>query len=339
MRLPSLVLLLGVCTGSCNKTGRKEVTATATPCVELSVLPAPIPERLHAVFFINGRKGFVAGEQGGIYKTSDSAKSWTPLHPGIALPVRSLFFLDAQTGFAAGGQNACSGSGCEPPGGFILRTTDGGQTWENVYTPAQKIEITSIYFVTALKGFCAGNDVILKTSDGGQSWSEYKVPGLHGNMMQIRFAGPQKGYIACLSDKVILTEDGGTTWQVTSPQRNAGYYAVSEANGSTYLSGQGKILKSTDGGASWVDLANAPADIYDLHFRDAEKGFAFGRGNYSGGDFGRNYGSVYCTEDGGSTWTGTAEITETGLIQAVHFPADDIGYAISGPKVVRIRRK
>ncbi|RYF85192.1 MAG: hypothetical protein EON98_07240, partial [Chitinophagaceae bacterium] len=146
----------------------------------------------------------------------------------------------------------------------------------------------------------------------------------------------QKGYVVGLFDKVLTTEDGGATWQVRSPQRNTGYYAISEANGATYVSGQGKIIKSTNGGNTWTDLVNSPADIFALHFTDAKRGFAFGRGNYSGGDFGRQYGAIYCTTDGGITWNGTAEVKEVGSIEAVSFPSNTIGYAVSGKSVIRV---
>ncbi|MDQ3682919.1 MAG: YCF48-related protein, partial [Bacteroidota bacterium] len=250
-----------------------------------------------------------------------------------------LFFLDPLKGFAVGGKNSCDGTGCIPRGGFILKTLDGGQTWTKVYTPTDKIEITSIYFVNASLGFCAGDNVILKTSDGGQTWNEYKVNNLSGKMMQIRFANTQKGYIVCLFDKIIKTEDGGLTWVVTSPQRAIGYYSVSESNGSVYVSGQGKIIKSTNGGSSWSELPNSPMDIFTIHFTDDKKGFAFGRGNYSGGDFGYSYGSMYCTDNGGNTWNGYADVKEVGPIKGVSFPTNNIGYAISGNKVIRLTVK
>jgi photosystem II stability/assembly factor-like uncharacterized protein len=86
-------------------------------------------------------------------------------------------------------------------------------------------------------------------------------------------------------------------------------------------------------------LSNSPSDIYAIHFIRGQKGFAFGRGNYSGGDFGHSYGSIYYTNDGGVSWDGTGDIKEVGLIQDVSFPTSNLAYAISGNKIIRLTVK
>jgi photosystem II stability/assembly factor-like uncharacterized protein len=239
-------------------------------------------------------------------------------------------------GFAVGGESSCGGTDCIPPGGFILRTQDAGQTWNRIFTPSNKFEINSITFISNLVGFCVGVNVIYKTIDGGESWSEYQVNNMGGNMMKIRFSDSQNGFIVCLFDKILRTVDGGISWQITSPGTNKGYYSLSLSNESSYVSGQGKILKSIDNGVSWNELANSPTDIYDIHFATENIGYAFGRGNYSGGDFGITYGSMYCTEDGGNSWNGNGEYSDVGLIQAVSFPLNNLGYAVSGNKIIKI---
>jgi photosystem II stability/assembly factor-like uncharacterized protein len=322
---------------SCNKNNSSQVNTTSI-CLDTTFINTNMGG-LQSIYFLNDKDGFVSTYNGGLYKTTDSASTWTTLHSNTNLPIRGICFIDAQTGFAVGGLNSCGGTGCTPPGGFILKTTDGGQSWINIYTPADKIEITTIYFVNATLGFCAGDNIVFKTTDGGQTWNEYKINNPGGKMMQIKFINSQKGYIACLFDKIITTEDGGLSWQVTSPNRGNGYYSISASNGSTFVSGQGKIIKSTNGGVSWSELPNSPSDIYDIHFLNDRTGFAFGRGNYSGGDFGYFYGSMYCTDNGGNTWNGTAEMKEVGLIQSASFPSNKIGYAISGNKVIRLTVK
>ena len=177
----------------------------------------------------------------------------------------------------------------------------------------------------------------MRTSDGGQTWSEYKVDNLRGLMMQVYFLNPQTGYVVCLSDKILKTEDGGLTWNLITTSFNQGYYSVSGTLNAIYVSGQGKIIKSTNGGASWTMLPNSPSDIFAVHFFDDKNGIVFGRGNYSGGDFGYAFGSIYCTNDGGDTWNGSAEIKQTRLIGSISFPLNNIGYALGGGnKIIRL---
>lgn len=330
--LPAIFLIFAFT--SCKKENRVPV-----PCLETTILQTGFSQSLSSVFFLDGKEGFASDYNGGIYKTNDSAKNWARLNTAINLPVRDLFFVDGLKGFAVGGQNSCVGTGCIPAGGFILKTLDGGQTWAKIYTPVDKIEIVSVFFVDASTGFCVGDNIILKTSDGGQTWSEYKVTNPGEKMMQVKFVNAQKGYIPCLSGKVIKTENGGLTWEVTMPRGNIGYYSVSGSNGSVYISGQGKMIKSTNGGISWSELTKSPDDVFAIHFINDKKGFAFGRGNYSGGDFGYSYGSIYCTDDGGDTWNGSADLKDIGLIQSVSFPTINTGYAVTGNKVIRLTVK
>ena len=227
-----------------------------------------------------------------------------------------------------------------PPGGFILKTQNGGQSWTKIFTPSGNIEISSIYFIDKTTGFCVGNNVIFKTNDGGQTWTENKINNLSGNMIKVSFLDHQNGFIVGSFDKILKTNNGGLTWEISSPNKNSRvYYSFSSSEGVSYVSGQGRILKSANGGSSWTELVNSPSDIYAIKFTNKNIGYAFGRGNYSGGCFGYSYGSMYCTNNGGATWNGNGDFKEVGLIQSVSFPVPNIGYAISGNKIIKISIK
>lgn len=321
---------------SCSKNNTNRTQNNSSICFKTVFINTNITDGFLSVFFINAKDGFATGYNGGIYKTTDSAGTWTPLNSATSLPIRDIYFLDNNKGFAVGGENSCGGTGCIPAGGFILKTSDGGQNWAKIFTPTDKVEISSICFINNTIGFCVGDNVVFKTIDGGQTWTENKINNIGGKMMKISFVDNQNGYIVCLFDKILKTNNGGLTWEITSPNKNAGYYSLSSSEGVTYISGQGKILKTLNHGINWTELKNSPSDIYDIHFSDKNIGYAFGRGNYSGGDLGHSYGSMYCTNNGGDTWNGNGDFKEVGLIQSCSFPTKNIGYAISGNKIIKI---
>lgn len=321
---------------SCHKYDNKIQPDTSSLCFKPVFINTNISEGLLSVFFINGKDGFVSGNNGGIYKTTNSAKSWTKLNSTVNLPIRGIYFINNNTGFAVGGENSCGGTGCTPAGGFILKTQDGGKNWTKVFTPSDKIEVSSIYFINSSHGFCVGDNVVLKTIDGGKTWAENRINNIGGKMMKISFVDDQTGFIVCLFDKILKTTDGGITWKITSPNKNVGYYSFSSSDGVCYVSGQGKILKSVDKGNTWTELTNSPTDIFDIKFISKNVGYAFGRGNYSGGDFGHSLGSIYCTNNGGDTWNGDGDYNEVGVIESASFPTSNIGYAISGNEIIKI---
>jgi photosystem II stability/assembly factor-like uncharacterized protein len=82
--------------------------------------------------------------------------------------------------------------------------------------------------------------------------------------------------------------------------------------------------------------SNSPSDIFSIHFTDKNTGYAFGRGNYSGGDFGHTYGAMYCTNDGGNSWNGNGDFKDVGMIQSVSFPTKNTAYAVSGSKIIKV---
>lgn len=321
---------------TCKKNDINTIQNSSSICFKTSIINTNITENFLSVFFINGKDGFITGDNGGIYKTTDSAKSWTALNSTTSLPIRDIYFLDSNKGFAAGGKNTCEGTGCISPGGFILETQNSGQSWTKILAPTGKIELSSICFINSTTGFCAGDNAVFNTNDGGKTWTENKLNNIGGKMMKISFIDNQNGFIACLFDKILKTTNGGLTWEITSPNKNVGYYSLSSSEGVSYVSGQGKILKTLNNGTNWTELTNSPVDIYAIYFTDKNIGYAFGRGNYSGGDFEHSYGSIYCTSNGGNTWNGKGDFKDVGLIKAVSFPTKNIAYAISGNKIIKI---
>jgi photosystem II stability/assembly factor-like uncharacterized protein len=103
--------------------------------------------------------------------------------------------------------------------GSFLRTTDSGNNW----TPQNGIGI--FYFVDANNGWAytgsgqnAGDPPysIHKTTNGGVSWSEQFSDNTAGRYNAIRFADLNNGWVVGENGKVLKTSNGGASWNLVT---------------------------------------------------------------------------------------------------------------------------
>lgn len=309
--------------------------------LQLTFLPTGFSASFRAVYFTDANNGYLADNKGIIYHTTDGGQSWMAQTTPTNLPLYHIYFLNSLEGFAVGGESECSGEGCVARGAVMLYTKNGGTTWERIFLPTvQKIALTSLCFADDKTGFAVGGHTILTTRDRGLSWKETIITELQGIMIDVEFGDAQKGLIGCSAGKVLRTADGGLNWTITTPFDNTQHYHLSKVDENiVFIAGQSYIGKSEDFGESWTGLPTNPGSISTLQFMTPQLGYAFGMGNYSGGDFGHYYGSIYYTSDGGAKWQVNTRLTKMTQIMASSFPTPDIGYAVSDNVVMKVERK
>lgn len=170
------------------------------------------PDPIHNSFFLDARIGWVAGENGTIYRTLDAGATWhsqrVTTRDGVFMA--GAFFKSENVGWAAGWPN----------GGLFL-TTDGGTSWQAGRILGKEPKIDSIYFLSENDGWAVGNvdatdaaderGVILRTGDGGRSWRYIESEIKAVNFDRVFFADSQRGWIASY-DSVYRTNDGGREW-------------------------------------------------------------------------------------------------------------------------------
>ena len=178
--------------------------------------------------------------------------------------------------------------------GTILRTTNGGETWQICAIPptAEKLDFRGIQAFDATTAVIMSSGKgdqsrIYKTTDACQSWKlVFSNPDKEGFWDGLQFSGARQG--ALIGDPVdgrfpiFLTEDGGNTWSQPNPkgiaaQKNQSLFAAS--NSSMLLAG-GKLIFVTGGGENALieadlKLANAPVSMRpDLAVGAAAGGFS-----------------------------------------------------------------
>ncbi len=157
--------------------------------------------------------GWVVGEAGLIGHTSDGGQTWQRQMPKAferatfeeeyENPRPSLFcieVIDTNTAFICGLEAS------------ILRTTDGGQTWDYMQTESQYALYTLM--LKDGKGWAVGDKgAYLISEDNGETW--HLKEGLIKSKMWFRdisFSSPDKGWVVGMAGIVVGTNDGGQTW-------------------------------------------------------------------------------------------------------------------------------
>ncbi|WP_207936686.1 oxidoreductase [Actinomadura sp. KC216] len=216
-------------------------------------------------------------------------------------------------------------------GGTVLRTTDGGRTWQNVApADAAGLEFRDI------EAFDAKRAVVLaigegeasrvySTSDGGRTWTLgfkndepkafYDCMTFFDSRNGLAMSDPVDGRF-----RVISTKDAGRTWQVLPstgmPEALEGEFAfaasgqclVSHGKRDVWLATGGasraRVFHSGDRGRTWT-VADTPLPsgasqgVFSVAFRDSRHGVAVG-GDYRPGEPSPNAAAT--TSDGGRTW-------------------------------------
>lgn len=127
--------------------------------------------------------GFAAGKDSTICKTIDGGLTWTQLHTphliNTFLDFNSIVFKDENIGFiAAGGFETNEGFSIWNSYGYILKTTDGGKSWEykNTWTGMESIFIiegtNTIYAAGGIQSPWGPENTLLKSVDMGNDWTQ-----------------------------------------------------------------------------------------------------------------------------------------------------------------------
>jgi photosystem II stability/assembly factor-like uncharacterized protein len=148
---------------------------------------------------------WVSGSKGWIGRTANGGKDWTFKQvPGYeTCDFRSLYAFDSNTVVIA---NAGSPA-------YILRTTDGGTTWKQVYKNTDSAAfIDGIGFWNKKDGIIYGDPIngrmlLLSTKDGGKSWQECKNRPILGKG-EASFAASGTT-INCFNNKTVVVAIGG----------------------------------------------------------------------------------------------------------------------------------
>ena len=243
--------------------------------------------------------------------------TWAPQSSGVTARLRGVSAVSADTAWASGA------------GGTVLRTTDGGRTWQRRPVPGgealdfRDVDAASADVAHVLSIGPGATSRIFATSDGGATWSErFRNADPDAFFDAMAFADAAHG--VAVSDTVggrfivRRTADGGRSWiaepATRLPPALAGEGAFAASGTNVTMAGPDRIwmgttaarvLRTLDGGRTWsvhqTPLATGEATgIFSIAFRDGVHGVVVG-GNYQRERDAVD--NVAISRDGGLTWT------------------------------------
>ncbi|MCC7438411.1 MAG: hypothetical protein IT211_07920, partial [Armatimonadetes bacterium] len=219
--------------------------------------------QLHAVHFRDSLNGVVGGSALTVMQTTDGGATWQQRSRGTedVESVWDITMITPMLGVAVGGTNLTA---------IILRTVDGGKTWDNVPSPVEN-PLYAMHFINAREGWAVGAwNTVIHTSDGGATWTLRRTEGsgsAGGRRPELRgvfFFDSLNGFTAGRTGQfkeqgpLYSTTDGGYTW--SGSLRNFGMSpgrVVFITNTTGYLLGSGIIYRTIDGGKQWSALYGA----------------------------------------------------------------------------------
>jgi photosystem II stability/assembly factor-like uncharacterized protein len=290
-----------------------------------------------------------------ILKTTDGGVHWkdvTPANAGLNQDALGDF-LNGQYAWIAVPPPQQE----EGPGIAILRTSNGGQSWQSSKVNDPLVSIIDVpHFLNAQEGWLeasstpgaghAGSD-IWHSTDGGQTWTKLASNGSSssglalGYVTGISFQNAQTGIATGnrgaggdnTQPAVAITHDGGKTWQMESLPHLLGGYSVNMNNtqppvffGNTVFlpvnvsTNNGDLLvlyRSNTGGSSWFQTGVAHISANNAYVLDATHAWATDSQS----------GLLYSTTNGGNTWTATSNTASH--LKALSFVNSSTGWGVT----------
>ena len=299
--MPGVVaaVLLGACA----------MTAWGVDAVELGPAPTvdganPYTGRVSAVACsrTDPNRYFVAGADGGVWRTTDGGASWTPLTDFMPTTSMGALAIDPinENNIYAGTGEANYANHCRYGLG-IFKSTDGGDTW---------VQLAEETF--------AGRTFSRLVVNPDNPQVLYGAVAAAGGFPALAAAKLHPGRYGPMG--IFRSEDGGTTWtQLLNglPNDAASDVAIDPSDPTTVYAAIGNVFgaahngiyKSVDGGASWTKLEGGlpttsvgritiavapsmPQRLYTLYNYPADSS---GGGAYTRG--------ALRSDDGGASWT------------------------------------
>ncbi|MEI7980272.1 MAG: T9SS type A sorting domain-containing protein [Bacteroidota bacterium] len=267
-------------------------------------LPIPFEGNASALGFhiVDDQKMIIEYSNGSVYSSNNLGSDWAEIQLGTGCqPQMQVWnFYDPLNGFLS--------YNCGSSTSYVLKTNDGGTTWESVscnidphppicFGGDQFGQVTKVCFTDSQHGFSLSNwGTLLTTTNGAQTWQnqcwdigQTLPPGVAVHFSEIALSG-NNGFLLAndawsAGNWIFRTSSGGASWAdwtTFAGGLKGRYYrkVYFHGNNSIFICGTaGKVIRSFDGGNTFDTITTSPAgDLYNMKFFDSLNGMMVGAG-------------------------------------------------------------
>ncbi len=244
-----------------------------------------------------------SADKTGICVSNDGGNSWQTHEWGLNTWSRYCYFLDNNRGWMTGGdfpeEDGVRSSAYRMfehspslgrlPEGFrngdrgsqyqaaIAKTTDGGQTWTQLFWHTDEFYLNRIFMLNDNEGWAVGSGgyyvpYLMHTTDGWQSWEYQTTPAGEYSLTAIDFMNENEGYAVGFGPNgagdvemiCLHTMNGGITWILDRPGIDTGPLDVEFLNSSiAWAVGANNMQMSTVALYTNDDVTQCPPEDID----------------------------------------------------------------------------
>lgn len=229
--------------------------------------------RFNNFYFSDNSTGWTVGSRFSILKTTDQGLSWykIPNIPPSSSPAtgtwNDITFTDSLHGWVVGSQGYQDRTRFSFPG-RIIRTTDGGISWQEATPPDTIWELRSVSFINNLQGWAVGDGgTLLQTSDGGLTWKSRQIGEAETTLLLVKAFSPSHIIATGYSNKLFRSEDGGEHWtEERTPITIANMVFTDSLQGWGVGDPGASYVKTNDGGKSWTETPLDPSAVGSTNY-------------------------------------------------------------------------
>lgn len=209
-----------------------------------------------------------------ILRTENGGKSWeegsinvTP-QPNAkeASRLHSVSFCNSEVGWATGND-------------LILRTADGGRTWQTQRSGHSEQLLFGIACVSPERAWAVGqNGFVLYTDDAGKHWRRQDV-GTNDTLLRVRFFDNTGWIVGGQAGRgTLLRTSDGTNWEQLPLENSNVLFDIYMKDQAGWIVGAaGTIWKTNDRGQTWVkESSPTDSDLVSLFFLTPQHGWIGG---------------------------------------------------------------